>query len=367
MYQQAVHELERVCTIAYRTPDPDKLDRSENASSSLDDPWSFSVVWKPAGVASQELEQIDTKLQSCLSKSAYNTQAVYWLEKAAVVVIPVCAQIVDISMSNTFGHLTTLDAWLNISDDCKDEKMETPSYVTEQASQQLKKVGALVKERENRFRTRKLALEAKELTMLDGASVDLDLDTDDIPFAYTIGEKEFCSLRFRVTKDTLIPRPSTQTLVDATLDWIQRSNSPATSAAPFTHIVCNPPYLTGKRYQRLSSLTAEPALALIGPDTDGLGAYRALAKVLRSNRLLLPGGLLVLEVGRGLAERVENEIFSPPNGKYGDDDDGDIMYGVLVDVIPKCFMAHWLDLFKLAELILMMNEHRLQSFVDLTV
>jgi methylase of polypeptide subunit release factors len=89
-------------------------------------------------------------------------------------------------------------------------------------------------------------------------------------------------------------------------------------SAPFTHIVCNPPYLTNKRYQRLSTLAAEPALALIGSDADGLGAYRALAKVLQSNQLLLPRGLLVLEVGRGLAERVENEIFALPDDNGND-------------------------------------------------
>jgi hypothetical protein len=176
------------------------------------------------------------------------------------VVVPVCAQIVDISMSNTFGHLTTLDAWLNISDGCysKDEKVDAESLITGQTNQ-LKKVGAIgrfirqafaaighpiignlfdtvelpgsrdkgymlslmklslrhpshkssnndytkplhfqheepskmgaVRERENRFRTRKLVLETKELDMLDVDPADLELDTDGVPFAYTIGEK----------------------------------------------------------------------------------------------------------------------------------------------------------------------------------
>jgi 23S rRNA-/tRNA-specific pseudouridylate synthase len=81
--QQAIHELERLCTIAYQTPVLDTLDRSENLSSSYDSTWSFSVVWKPAGVASQELELVDTKLQGLTNKTTHNTQAVYWLEKAA--------------------------------------------------------------------------------------------------------------------------------------------------------------------------------------------------------------------------------------------------------------------------------------------
>lgn len=34
------------------------------------------------------------------------------------------------------------------------------------------------------------------------------------PVAYILGEKEFYSLKFKVTRDTLIPRPDTETLVD---------------------------------------------------------------------------------------------------------------------------------------------------------
>lgn len=37
------------------------------------------------------------------------------------------------------------------------------------------------------------------------------------PLAYLIGEREFWSLRLRVTPDTLIPRPDTETLVEAAL------------------------------------------------------------------------------------------------------------------------------------------------------
>ncbi len=40
------------------------------------------------------------------------------------------------------------------------------------------------------------------------------------PLAYLIGEREFWSLRLRVTPDTLIPRPDTETLVEAALALI---------------------------------------------------------------------------------------------------------------------------------------------------
>ncbi len=39
------------------------------------------------------------------------------------------------------------------------------------------------------------------------------------PVAYITGEKEFYSLNFKVTKDTLIPRPETETLVDTVLKF----------------------------------------------------------------------------------------------------------------------------------------------------
>ena len=38
------------------------------------------------------------------------------------------------------------------------------------------------------------------------------------PIAYILGEKEFWSKKYRVNKDTLIPRPETELLVDKLLD-----------------------------------------------------------------------------------------------------------------------------------------------------
>src|SRR5512143_1717270 len=42
------------------------------------------------------------------------------------------------------------------------------------------------------------------------------------PLAYILGEKEFWSLSLRVTRDTLIPRPETETMVEAALAWCRR-------------------------------------------------------------------------------------------------------------------------------------------------
>ena len=45
------------------------------------------------------------------------------------------------------------------------------------------------------------------------------------PVSYITGEKEFWSLKFKVTKDTLIPRPETEVLVQTVLDIIRSQKS----------------------------------------------------------------------------------------------------------------------------------------------
>lgn len=39
------------------------------------------------------------------------------------------------------------------------------------------------------------------------------------PIAYLVGEREFLSLSFKVTRDVLIPRPETETLIEAVVDY----------------------------------------------------------------------------------------------------------------------------------------------------
>lgn len=41
-------------------------------------------------------------------------------------------------------------------------------------------------------------------------------------FAYLIGQKEFYGINFKVSPDTLIPRPDTELIVDLTLDYINK-------------------------------------------------------------------------------------------------------------------------------------------------
>lgn len=166
------------------------------------------------------------------------------------------------------------------------------------------------------------------------------------PLAYIIGKKEFYGLDFRVTPDTLIPRPETETLVEAvlarpagrTLDVGTGSGaiavclqptrpvvaidlSPAAAeiarengahrvvvgdlVAPFADgafdlIVTNPPYVETDA-PLSDDVRKEPALALFA-GADGMDVYRRLAA--ETPRVLSERGELWLEAGDGQADRI---------------------------------------------------------------
>ena len=47
-----------------------------------------------------------------------------------------------------------------------------------------------------------------------------------VPLAYLTGEREFWSLTFKVTRDTLIPRPETELIVQLALNLLTQTNGP---------------------------------------------------------------------------------------------------------------------------------------------
>lgn len=183
------------------------------------------------------------------------------------------------------------------------------------------------------------------------------------PVARIVGYKEFWSLKLSLTEATLVPRPETETVVEAALAAIDarrthvrriadlgtgsgalllalmselpsafgigtdtseralivaRANAqrlgvaPAAFVAcdmaaalrgPFDLIVSNPPYV---RSGDIGTLAAEvrdfdPRLALDG-GPDGLDCYRAIAAA--APALLAPDGVLVVELGAGQAGAV---------------------------------------------------------------
>lgn len=185
-----------------------------------------------------------------------------------------------------------------------------------------------------------------------------------VPAAQLLGQQEFWSLPFRVTPDTLIPRPDTETLVEAALAvlkerklaaptildlgtgtgclllsllsecpgaWgvgidrsadaadVARGNAERLGLADRAHflvsdwaaalsgrfdiVVSNPPYIATDEIGGLQTEIAhhEPNLALDGGG-DGLACYRAFVDELP--RLLRPEGSVFLEVGLGQWESV---------------------------------------------------------------
>jgi release factor glutamine methyltransferase len=185
------------------------------------------------------------------------------------------------------------------------------------------------------------------------------------PVARILGYKEFWSLPLRVDAATLVPRPETETVVEAALAAIDTvgprarelriadlgtgsgalilallselpnafgvgtdtsakalvvardnarrlaqtragfvaCNMTAALRGPFDAIVSNPPYIASGDIATLAPDVRDfdPHLALDG-GTDGLDFYRAIATA--APALLAPGGVLVVELGVGQAEPV---------------------------------------------------------------
>jgi release factor glutamine methyltransferase len=183
------------------------------------------------------------------------------------------------------------------------------------------------------------------------------------PLAFILGRREFWSLDFAVSSATLIPRPDSETLIEAALAafagrapprrvldlgtgtgclllaalsefrhaigiGVDRSAAAAALAARnaaslgladraifvccdwasaldgcFDLVVCNPPYIPSSELGDLMPEVArhEPPSALDG-GPDGLSAYRRLVPELHC--LLSPDGFAVLELGAGQAGAV---------------------------------------------------------------
>ncbi|ORX68765.1 S-adenosyl-L-methionine-dependent methyltransferase [Linderina pennispora] len=72
---------------------------------------------------------------------------------------------------------------------------------------------------ERRQKKAREELEQSDVLPADGA----ELAADGIPAAYITGTKDFCGHTFRVSKNTLIPRPSTETLVSAAVEFLEKA------------------------------------------------------------------------------------------------------------------------------------------------
>lgn len=182
------------------------------------------------------------------------------------------------------------------------------------------------------------------------------------PLQYLLGEWEFYGLTLKVGPGVLIPRPDTETLVEAGLSYLkgrtgcrvldlcagtgcvglaveqnaknisalyalekeeaaffylkenlaayesrimplhQDGLAPGPEADRLDLILCNPPYLTGEDMESLQTeVRYEPPSALDGGE-DGLDFYRRLTAMWKDR--LVSGGLLAYEIGMGQQEDV---------------------------------------------------------------
>lgn len=220
-----------------------------------------------------------------------------------------------------------------------------------------------------------LGLDARDLA-LDG---DRRLDADESmrleaalarrlagePVARILGAWEFWGLPFRLAPETLVPRPDTETVVEAALAAVPdraaplrildlgtgsgcilvallrelprarglgldralpalrtarenaRDNGVGARAAfvagdwcdaldaPFDLVVSNPPYIARGLLPDLDrEVRAHDPVAALDGGADGLDAYRRILDGLRHGAILDPGGTLVLEIGFDQAQAV---------------------------------------------------------------
>jgi release factor glutamine methyltransferase len=185
------------------------------------------------------------------------------------------------------------------------------------------------------------------------------------PMSHILGQREFWSMPFKVTADTLDPRPDSETVIEAILEQLPDRRAPlsvldlgtgsgclllallselpsatglgvdispaalvvagdnaralglagrarlqlgewgAGLTGPFDIIVANPPYIADGELAGLAPEVRcfEPRLALAG-GPDGLAAYRALASQVARLLASSPPAIVAFEVGAGQAPAV---------------------------------------------------------------
>lgn len=180
------------------------------------------------------------------------------------------------------------------------------------------------------------------------------------PTQQITGVQEFYGRDFHVTRDVLIPRPETEHVIEAALklggrnivdigtgsgaiaitmaletgarvaatdvslaalrvakengrrlnaevQWLACDLASTLKSGSFDLVVSNPPYIAASDKATLQREVRdhEPEVALYGGD-DGLAVYRRL--IPEAERLLVPGGWLVMEIGAALGDAVSRIV-----------------------------------------------------------
>jgi len=109
------------------------------------------------------------------------------------------------------------------------------------------------------------------------------------PIAYLTGSKEFYSLDFRVTPDVLIPRPETELLVDAVLDFARTVGGPVRlwDVCTGSGCVAVAAATYGPMLSALATDISEPALT-VARDNVARHGLAGRVRVVRTDLLDLP-------------------------------------------------------------------------------
>lgn len=223
----------------------------------------------------------------------------------------------------------------------------------------------IVCEREAKFYQTKLDRESDEIKKSGILPIDLEERKQGQLLAYMLGQKEFYGHHFKITKDCLIPRTSSETLVKAAItvlknklnpkvidvgtgcgnllisilhqvpssfgvgldiseaalnvakenerrilnndqiEWRLQDMSNISDIDTYDVLVCNPPYLdfdkTSKEKEQMAALEQEPAEALFAKD-NGYEWYKVLSKV--APKIVKEDGFVVLECGKNMMDKV---------------------------------------------------------------
>ena len=147
---------------------------------------------------------------------------------------------------------------------------------------------------------------------LDRYRSDVRRVGDGFPAAYVVGKKEFYSLSFTVTPDVLIPRPETELLVDAAVDYIRARSTPVLAMDAFTGSGCVAAAIAAN----------DPSVVMLATDLSPAAVKVASGNMvslgLDDRVTVLPSSLLEIPAAWNGGKRFDLLTANPPY--VGDDD-----------------------------------------------